>query len=193
MAVRWSWKGEAWSFFGATDINVESRWTQYWRSHLSLDDQSMTRPGDACRTRGTLYVDAGEAIEYLGLVKVPGVDAKLTTDTGLAAVSSPWDVFLFVRFSRLTGVVTLPSCHFNLTPYPLHVIFSLLQRPQNGFSSSHLYPASLHVQQPVLVRLCVAIVKHETSLLQGYGTSASTKIVVVPCVRYDGLLVSDHC
>jgi hypothetical protein len=192
MAVRWSWKGEAWSFFGATDISVESRWTQYWRSHLSLDDISTTKPGDACGTRGRLYVDAGEAIECLGLVKVPGVEAKLTTDTGLATASGSWDIFLFCRLGRLTGVVMLSSCHFNLTPYPLHVIFNLMQRPQNGFSSSHLYPASLQVQHPVLVRLCVAIGKHESSLLQGYSSSAIIKVMVVWFVRYGGLLVSNY-
>lgn len=87
MAVKWSWKGEAESFFGATDIRVERRWTQYWRSHLSLDERSMTTPRDAIGNRGWLYADAGEAMEYLGLVKVPGLEAKLTTDAGLANVS----------------------------------------------------------------------------------------------------------
>jgi hypothetical protein len=47
----------------------------------------MTKPSDVLGTRGRLYVDAGEAAEYLGLVEVPGVEAKLTTDTGLATVS----------------------------------------------------------------------------------------------------------
>jgi hypothetical protein len=117
---------------------------------------------------------------------------KLTTDTGLATASGSWDIFLFCRLGRLTGVVMLSSCHFNLTPYPLHVIFNLMQRPQKGFSSSHLYPASLQVQHPVLVRLCVAIGKHESSLLQGYSTSAFIKMIVVRFVTYGGLLESNH-
>jgi hypothetical protein len=47
------------------------------------------------------------------------------------------------------------SCHFSLTPYPLQVILRRVHRWQKGFCSSHLYPASLQVQHPVRVRLCV--------------------------------------
>lgn len=61
------------------------------------------------------------------------------------------------------------------------MIFSLIQRPQNGFSSSHLYPASLQVQHPVFVRLCVAIEKHESSLKCGYDISTTIEHVDVLC------------
>jgi hypothetical protein len=87
IAVRWSWKGEVLSFRGATDISADRRCTQYWRSHLSFDERSMTKLGDVTRFNGRLYVDAGDAVKPPGLVRAPGVDAKLTTDTGLPIVS----------------------------------------------------------------------------------------------------------
>jgi hypothetical protein len=54
---------------------------------LSFDERSMTKLGDATRFNGRLYVDAGDAVKPPGLVRAPGVDAKLTTDTGLPIVS----------------------------------------------------------------------------------------------------------
>lgn len=124
---------------------------------------SITKLGDV--TRGKLYIDPGEAVKSLRLVKGPGVDAKLTkgrlyedtgeacslglvenpdpepkltTEPGLVTTLRSRFVFLFARLGFFAGVAILSSCHFNLTPYPLHVIFSLMQRPQKGLCSSHL-------------------------------------------------------
>ncbi|KAH5115348.1 hypothetical protein HBI41_084470 [Parastagonospora nodorum] len=124
---------------------------------------SITKLGDA--TIGKLCIDAGDPTKSLGLVKGPGVDAKLpkgrlyddpgeawslglvenpereaklTTEPGLLTTLRSRFVFLFARLGFFAGVAMLSSCHFNFTPYPLHVIFSLIQRPQNGFCSSHL-------------------------------------------------------
>lgn len=98
----------------------------------------MARLGDASGIRGRLYVDAGEAVIFLGLVERPGVDIAVTIEIGLPAPSASTEVFLFPRRGRLTGVVMLASCHFSFTPYPLHWICSLTQRAQYGFCSSHL-------------------------------------------------------
>jgi hypothetical protein len=106
-----------------------------------------------------------------GLVNVAGVETRLITEPELEFVSVSIDVFLLVRRGLLVGVLMLSSCHFNLTPYPLQVIFNRMHRPQYGFCSSHLYPASLQVQHPVLDRLCVAIEICESSLMRGYITA----------------------
>jgi hypothetical protein len=68
-------------------MSADRRCTQYWRSHLSFDERSTTKLGDATRFNGRLYVDAGDAVKPPGLVRVPGVDEKLRMDMGLPIVS----------------------------------------------------------------------------------------------------------
>lgn len=80
----------------------------------------MARLGDATGTKGRLCTEAGEAVKSFGLVQCPGVDAEVTTETGLPAASASNEDFLFARRGRFAGVLMLSSCHFNFTPYPLH-------------------------------------------------------------------------
>jgi hypothetical protein len=76
------------------------------------------------------------------------LDVVVGLDAVLVLVCSSVDFPLPLRARLLGTKSVLVIRHWSLMPYPLQVIFSLVHRPQKGFCSSHLYPASRQVQHP---------------------------------------------
>lgn len=122
----------------------------------------------------------------MGLANEAHVDRSLLTlaDIGVEIVST---VFFFLGYRGFPTTVPVDaSCHLSLMPYPLQMIFNLVHLWQKGFCSSHLYPASLQVQQPVRVRLCiVAIVrKRSQSGMNPLFSQALSNEVIVRLRKY---------